>query len=101
MLADPKFASTISGSFLVPLAVLIAFAILTYAVKTLHQMQLAVSEIREVKKEVLPNSGTSLRDAVARIETRVDSVVDEQRAVARKLKKHIRDVAESKILESA
>lgn len=90
MFADPKFATTLSGGFLLPLTVLIVFAILAYTVRTLQQMRVAVAEIRQVKKEVLPNGGASLRDSVNRIEAEQASAKAEAAEVARKLRKHLK-----------
>lgn len=92
------FASTFSGAFLVPLAVLVAFAILGYAWKTLRQMNVAVAEIREVKKEVLPNGGSSLRDSVNRIEAEQALVRQEASEVARQLAKHLRKAKRNQVV---
>lgn len=90
MLAEAQFASTFSGAFLTPLAVLITFAVLGGVVRLVVKMNVALDEISKVKKEVLPNGGASLRDSINRIEA-------EQVEVKRKLKQHLKSSAEKRV----
>lgn len=91
MAEGTKWGTTFVGSFLIPLLVLVAFAILGAAYKQFKQLQIAVDEIKAVKKEVLPNGGASLRDAINRVEDRQDVAAAALLKQAGKLDKHIRD----------
>jgi hypothetical protein len=44
---------------------------------------------RNIKHELTPNSGTSLRDAVDRIETSVSSITEELTRLDKKIERHM------------
>lgn len=83
LVADPKFATTVAGGVLLPvIAIVIGAAILG----GVHYIRQVLSRIDRVLKEVLPNSGSSMRDSMDRVEA-------EQKRVAKELRKHLRAVA--------
>lgn len=81
------FANTFTGQFLIPLLVILTASMITagvvFAVKTFRQFQAVIDVVLEVKAEVLPNGGGSMRDAVNRVEA-------EQTRVAKDLKRHLK-----------
>lgn len=88
--ATTPFASTVAGQFLVPLLVILTASILTagfvFSVKTFRQFQAVIGLVLEIKAEVLPNGGGSMRDAVDRQEKA-------QKKVKKDLKRHVADTA--------
>src|ERR1700749_2584593 len=101
---DGQFASTFVGAYLIP--VLVGFpiaaicAVVTIGFKLSKRLdrqdawmgaqgektERLAEAVRDIKAEVHPNGGSSLKDAVNRIEA-------EQKSVAKKLKKHLADTA--------
>lgn len=57
--------------------------------KRLDGLATVLSDIREVKAEVLPNHGSSLRDAVDRIERDMSHVKEEQSKQSERMDDHI------------
>lgn len=84
--AEP-FAKSFAGQFLIPLLVILAAAAITggiaVGVKIFHRFTEVTDIVMAIKAEVLPNGGSSLRDAVNRTEVMAQ-------ATDRKLRKHLR-----------
>lgn len=77
--AETRWAESLAGGVLLPvIAIVIGAAILG----GIHYIRQVLQRIDRVLKEVLPNSGSSMRDSLDRVEA-------EQKRSAKKLKKHL------------
>lgn len=94
---DDQYATTFVGAYLIPVLVGLSIAgiiaIVTVGFKLAKRLDTQDAQLAAISAEVFPNGGSSIKDAVARIEVTVGGVQAEQKRVAKKLNKHLADAA--------
>lgn len=101
-LGDSKFATTFVGAYLVPLLVALSavavITIITGVYKISIHLRNQDALLANIKAEVHPNGGGSLRDSINRIEFEQAAAKVEAAEVARKLKKHLKKAAVNQLV---